>query len=323
MKNRWRRRACRPAFTLIELLVVIAIIGVLIALLLPAVQKVREAANRMSCTNNLKQLGLAAHNYATAHGQLPPGYLGTFPLPNKPLGSPGANDNAWVGVIPFLLPFLEQEAIHRQLVVNWDLTVGSSAALTPAWWTNTDNWTLAQTRIPNLVCPSDNPYDSVVGTIVRVHSWTTPPFCGYTYFRNGTEKGETLGRTSYAGVAGMVGAGGFGAADPFLGVLTNRSQVSLGAITNDRGTSNTRLFGETLGGHSSGPRDYSLAWIGPGAIAVFPPGFGGSGSPQIPYHFSSRHAGIVNFCFADGSVRGVTQDQADNVIELPPPPLDP
>jgi prepilin-type N-terminal cleavage/methylation domain-containing protein/prepilin-type processing-associated H-X9-DG protein len=321
MENRWPRPEGRLGFTLIELLVVIAILAVLTGILLAAVQKVREAANRMSCTNNLKQLGLATHHYASTYGKLPPGYLGTFPLPNKPLNSPGADDNPWVGVLPFLLPYLEQETIYRQLVVNWSLTEGSSATRTPAWWTNPVNWTLAQTRLPTLVCPSDNPYESTIGTIVRMHSWNTwnaPPFSGYDFFANGTAQGETLGRTNYAGVGGLIGASGGPA--PLSGVLGNRSRVPLEAITNGTGTSNTRLFGETLGGNPTSPRDYSLAWIGPGAIFVGLPGLGHSSISPIPYHFSSRHPGIVNFCYADGSVRSLSQDQADNVTDLPPPP---
>ena len=89
----------RRGFTLIELLVVIAIIAVLIGLLLPAVQKVREAAARSQCSNNLKQLGLASLNYESSHGTLPPGYV----------------QKSGVSALAFLLPYIEQDNLYGQI----------------------------------------------------------------------------------------------------------------------------------------------------------------------------------------------------------------
>jgi prepilin-type N-terminal cleavage/methylation domain-containing protein/prepilin-type processing-associated H-X9-DG protein len=99
-------RSRRQAFTLIELLVAIAIIGILLGLLLPAVQKIREAAARSQCANNLRQLGLACHEYHDGHGCFPPGYVASAPFPDT---TPG-----W-GWAAFLLPYIEQEPLFQQI----------------------------------------------------------------------------------------------------------------------------------------------------------------------------------------------------------------
>src|SRR5262249_21878868 len=135
----------RRAFTLIELLVVIAIIAVLIALLLPAVQSAREAARRTQCVNNLKQIGLAVHNYHQANNTFPLGAsLNTYSL------SPLLNraKNSW-GAFGGLLPFLEAQAIYNAANFNWGVEEGVNSI---CFWTNL---TAADAQISHFLCPSD------------------------------------------------------------------------------------------------------------------------------------------------------------------------
>lgn len=107
------RSAGRPAFTLIELLVVIAIIAILIALLLPAVQQAREAARRSQCKNNLKQIGLALHNYHDAHNVFPPAHIDNNFAMNTPPGA--ADNNNALGWGTMILPYLDQAPLYNQI----------------------------------------------------------------------------------------------------------------------------------------------------------------------------------------------------------------
>ena len=125
-------------FTLIELLVVIAIIAVLIGMLVPAVQKVREAANRMTCTNNLKQIGLALHQFQNARGKFPPGVV-LGPYREAGVTTPAIHGNG-----PFLLPYLEQQALAAQY--RWPLD-----------WFAWENQPVVSKQLTVLQCPSAEP----------------------------------------------------------------------------------------------------------------------------------------------------------------------
>lgn len=136
----------QKGFTLIELLVVIAIIAVLIGLLVPAVQKVREAANRMSCSNNLKNLALAYHNFESTNGCFPYwGYdFATNPNPSNPLGAQTQGHNH----LTVIMPFIEQENLLK--VVNANYSVADTANLPPPYGTGLGGGT----KVKTVVCPS-------------------------------------------------------------------------------------------------------------------------------------------------------------------------
>ncbi len=136
-----KRHVSRPAFTLIELLVVIAIIGILVGLLLPAVQQVREAAARIKCNNNLKQIGLALHGYHDANNSFPSGYVDGNTNPDSTPDNDVGPGWGWASMI---LPYVEQGNLYNQINFSQGVGIGSNAAA-------------SQTRLTIFQCPSD-PY---------------------------------------------------------------------------------------------------------------------------------------------------------------------
>lgn len=305
------KRSPRGAFTLVELLVVITIIGILVALLLPAIQAAREAARRMQCNNNMKQLGLAAHGFEEAFGRFPPGWLGLV----QETGASEAAQN--VSCLAFLLPYMEVEAIGTAMkdaspvststkVGLFDITYANDWYGSSNWGTSTGSsltpWQIAQTKLGALVCPSDTPYDrqdplsSLVFVFDTSDSKISPRTLDIT--------SNALGRTNYMG---CIGAGGhltnpslsttvIKAYDQLRGVFSNRSKTTFRDITD--GASNTLLFGESLGGNV-----YSFAWAGAAAI----PSKNGLGDSTDQVAFSSNHGDVVQFCLADGSAREISK----------------
>lgn len=152
----------RSGFTLVELLVVIAIIGILVGLLLPAVQAAREAARRMQCSNNLKQFGLAIHNYESANKAIPPRRGGTTGNINNDSGRILANYYRLSAFIP-LLPYLEQNSIYNMIQsggTSIDGTITFAPGGPAAWYggnLGTTSYLPWQTQVPGVLCPSDNP----------------------------------------------------------------------------------------------------------------------------------------------------------------------
>jgi prepilin-type N-terminal cleavage/methylation domain-containing protein/prepilin-type processing-associated H-X9-DG protein len=283
------RRSNRGAFTLIELLVVIVILAVLIGLLLPAVQKVREAAARAQCKNNLKQIGLAFHNYHTAYQSFPPGFTSASATVDGDGTGPG-----W-GWGAYLLPFLEQDNLYRQIDFTRDIRDPANA------------FARVQT-LKVFLCPSDTP----PGPTFTAVDEARVPLCDVA-FANFVGMGGTHEVTGFPDTSGGI---------PYQGVLLRNSRVRVADIPD--GTSNTLFVGER-----ASKRSPMTTWVGAVTDASVPPqnpGYDDEGPPvlvltntgtvedgRVPNNpldhvedANSRHAQGVNFLFGDGSVRSIS-----------------
>jgi prepilin-type N-terminal cleavage/methylation domain-containing protein/prepilin-type processing-associated H-X9-DG protein len=309
MKSRTRRLG----FTLIELLVVIAIIAILIGLLLPAVQKVREAAARSQCENNLKQIVLASMNYESTYKKLPPG-----------------SDSQAAGVLVYLLPYLEQQAAFK----NYSFQPATYAL----YYQDPDNRP-PSTGLQTYPVPPPPNTTGIYGGQGTFSVFTCPSFAGNSttgllevdYGTAGVDYNASapgpdhvgsscpgcvvMGRTNYLGMGGYYGPSLY---PQYAGLYTWKSNVKIPWIQD--GTSNTIAFAEFVGG--------GVQWGGAGGLtdgimgATWScgfnySGFGGPspiGSRDITpgtiggyyYLYGSDHtANICNVAYADGSVRAV------------------
>ncbi len=284
-------RSLRQAFTLVELLVVIAVIGVLIALLLPAVQAARESARRASCTNNLKQIGLAMHMHHDTYQRFPPGWAGYVPNSTvpQPLGTPG-----W-GWAAMTLPFIEQENLYRQRV-HLDLPI-----MDPA------NAEARVSVIPTFRCPSDSADRTFDADKLHL---------GHDHEHEGEEH-EYEGEEAQFAMCNYIGMFGTGDLDDCAhlapgeqcrgdGCLFHNSEVTIADIRD--GTSQTLLVGErsTRTGYST--------WVGvPPYDECMPAAVLGAANdpPNLrldhAHNFSSDHPAGTNFLLADGSVRMIAE----------------
>jgi prepilin-type N-terminal cleavage/methylation domain-containing protein/prepilin-type processing-associated H-X9-DG protein len=292
------KRCLRIAFTLVELLVVIAIIGVLVGLLLPAVQMAREAARRIQCANKVKQLALAVHNYHDAFRMLP---ISIGPWEQGPRFSKQRNGKGWIVSV---LPHLEQQALYASFEPHFKGDFFSGGGMhSPA------ALQLMQTKLPALLCPSDGSSQELITQQFQLTR-------------------TAVAATNYKGVLGDNRIGGLrfsihdgtlpncleeGGCNGLFFRVTYQEPKRFSSITD--GLSNTLLIGEDVVRYNAS----SAAYYANGDYCACHGPINYKPNPPAPldwgnvYTFRSNHPGGAQFAYADGSIHFLSQS-ADQLV---------
>ena len=331
-------------FTLVELLVVIAIIGILVALLLPAVNSARAAARRVQCINKLKQLGLAAHNYESTYKEFPLGLAGR-PGGLEPHG--WVRSNSYIGVLGRLAPYMEESTVVEPATKALSYNAEFVNPLPPGifnYWTewegnvngqqivneNVAAWPVAQVQMGAFLCPSDSgrTFQEQVGVSMTTYysqaDQRTVIILWYFPIRTNAELNRSMDHTNYLGVAGHSGYVPNHHDEKLrnqIGIFVNHKVHDMSDVKD--GTSHTLMFGEALGKNDPGTRQFIHSWMGVGFMptkwGLAPMDCNKDGSvtaadahPCWP-QFGSNHAGVVHFCMGDGAVTPLSTEISEEV----------